>query len=57
MVVNKFIGAGLILGGLAMMFVFPDWHVESAYQPKGFAHSSIVIGLVMVVVGAYLVLV
>ena len=57
MATNQILGAGLILGGLAFMFVFPDWHVESAYQPKQFAHSAILIGLLMVIAGVYLVLV
>jgi hypothetical protein len=41
-------GGLLIIGGLAMIFVFPD---ISEYQSKGFSYSGILIGTIMTAIG------
>lgn len=41
-------GGLLIVGGLAMIFVFPD---ISEYQSKGFSYSGILIGTIMAAIG------
>ena len=42
------IGGLLIVGGLAMIFVFPD---ISEYQSQAFSYTGMLIGLIMVAAG------
>lgn len=42
------IGGLLIVGGLLMIFAFPD---ISEYQSKGFSYTGILVGIVMLAAG------
>lgn len=51
--VSKIIGAGVLLLGAAMTFVFP---YVLDYQPKPLANGGRLIGAILLIVGIYLVL-
>jgi hypothetical protein len=47
-IVTGLAGGLLIVGGLAMIFVFPDLN---EYQSKAFSYTGILIGTIMAAVG------
>jgi hypothetical protein len=55
MVVNKFIGIGLIAAGIAFAFALTDI-TEYRYQPRGFGNAIILIGFLIVLAGVIMLL-
>ena len=52
MVVLKILGGLLILGGIFMVLLFPDW---KEFMPDAMANTGILIGIILVLVGIYLI--
>ena len=57
MVLNKIAGLGLIVAGLAMIFVFPDITGMGSYQAKELSYSGVLVGFFLIIVGTILLIV
>lgn len=50
--ISKIFGGLAIVAGIAFMFLFPDmWE----YQSKSFSYTGITIGIILILLGIYLI--
>jgi len=53
MVIEKILGVLSILGGIFFLFFFPDW---KQFQPDFFTKTGILIGILLLLLGIYLMM-